>query len=57
METITKKTILIEFQGKKYALPDDSTIDDLLDSLGLTKDKPVRMLATNDGFILMPDMQ
>ena len=40
MEAITKKTISIEFQGKKYALSDDSTIEDLLIHLGLPKDNP-----------------
>ncbi|MGB9003083.1 MAG: hypothetical protein WCC52_04685 [Nitrosotalea sp.] len=53
METITKKTVSIEFQGKKYALSDDSTIEDLLTHLGLPKDKVVRLQATPDGFVLV----
>ena len=53
MEAITKKTVSIEFQGKKYALSDDSTIADLLTRLGLPKDKVVRLQATRDGFVLI----
>ncbi|MGI0047282.1 MAG: hypothetical protein ACREBB_08855 [Nitrosotalea sp.] len=53
METITKKTVSVEFQGKKYALQDDSTIADLLTQLGLPKDKAVRLQATKDGFVLV----
>ncbi len=53
MEAITKKSISIEFQGKKYALSDDSTIEDLLVHLGLSKDKVIRLQATRDGFALI----
>ncbi len=53
METITKKTVSIEFQGKKYALSDDSTVEDLLVHLGLPKNKVIRLQATQDGFILI----
>lgn len=53
METITKKTVSIEFQGKKYALSDDSTIEDLLIHLGLPKDKTVKLQAKSDGFVLI----
>lgn len=53
MEAITKKTISIEFQGRKYALSDDSTIEDLLIHLGLPKDKVIRLQATPDGFVLV----
>ncbi len=53
METVTKKTISVEFQGKKYSLQDDSTIDDLLTYLGLPKDKPIRLESRNDGFALI----
>lgn len=53
METVTKKTISVEFQGKKYALQDDSTIDDLLTYLGLPKGQAVRLEAKNNGFVLI----
>ena len=53
METITKKTISVEFQGKKYALQDDSTIEDLLTHLGLPKGKTVRLESKNEGFLLI----
>ena len=53
METITKKTVSIEFQGKKYALQDDSTIDDFLIYLKLPKDQAVRLESKNDGFVLI----
>jgi sulfur carrier protein ThiS len=54
MEALTKKTILIEFEGKKYTLPDDATVEDLLTRLGLPKENSVRLQVTKDGFILMP---
>lgn len=53
METITKKTVSVEFEGKKYALQDDSTIDDLLTHLGLPKDKTVLLQTRGDGFVLV----
>lgn len=57
MEALTKKTISIEFEGKKYALPDDATVEDLLTQLGLPKENTVRLQATKDGFILCPSLQ
>ena len=53
METITKKTITVEFQGKKYAIQDDSTIEDILTRLGLPTDKTVQLQFRNGGFILI----
>jgi len=53
MEAITKKTTSIEIQGKKYALSDDSTIEDLLIHLGLPKDKVIKLQAAPDGFVLI----
>ncbi|MGI0087461.1 MAG: hypothetical protein ACREBI_05820 [Nitrosotalea sp.] len=53
METITKKTVSIEFQGKKHVLSDDSTVEDLLVYLGLPKDSVIKLQATHDGFVLI----
>jgi hypothetical protein len=53
LEVITKKTVLIEFEGKKYALLDDMTIEEFLIDLGLPKDKPVTLRTTKDGFVLV----
>jgi len=53
METLTKKTVSIEFQGVKYALPDDATIEDLLAQLDLPLEGTVRLQVTKDGFVLM----
>ena len=53
LEAITKKTISIEFQAKKYALSDDMTIEDLLIDLGLPKDKTITLKTTEDGFVLI----
>jgi sulfur carrier protein ThiS len=53
MEALTKKTVSIEFEGKKYALPDDATLEDFLIQLGLPKGKHIQLRATNDGFVLM----
>ena len=51
MEALTKKTVSIEFEGKKYALQDHMTVEDLLVSLGLPKDKTVRLQVSHDGFV------
>ena len=53
MEALTKKTISIEFEGKKYALSDDMTIEEFLIDLGLPKDKMITLKTTNDGFVLV----
>lgn len=53
METVTRKTISVEFQGEKYSLQDDATISDLLAHLGLPKDMPVRLVSKGGGFVLV----
>jgi len=53
MEALTKKTVSVEFEGKKYALQDDMTIEELLIDLGLPKDKTVTLKMTKDGFVLV----
>jgi sulfur carrier protein ThiS len=53
MEALTKKTVSIEFQGKKYALPDDATMEDILAQLDLPKEGTVRLQVTKDGFVLL----
>ena len=54
MEALTKKTIKVEFEGKKFALQEDATVEDLLVQLGLPKDKQVKFQVTPDGFVLVP---
>jgi hypothetical protein len=53
METLTKKTVSVEFAGKKYALEDDMTIGEFLIDLGLQNDKPVTLKITKDGFVMV----
>ena len=53
MEALTKKTVSVEFEGKKYAREDDTTIEEFLIDLGLPKDKPVTLKSTKDGFVLV----
>ena len=53
MEVITKKTVSIEFGGKKYALSDDMTVEEFLIDLGLPKDKMITLKTTKDGFVLV----
>ena len=53
MEALTKKTISIEFEGKKYALQDDMTMEEFLVDVGLPKDKTVTLKITKDGFVLV----
>jgi hypothetical protein len=54
METLTKKTVSVEFDGKKYVLPNDVTIGMFLAQLGLSEDTPVKMNITKEGFLLIP---
>ena len=53
MEALTKKTISIEFEGKKYVLLDDMTVEEFLIDLGLPKDKMITLKTTKDGFVLV----
>ena len=53
MEALTKKTVSVEFEGKKYVLQDDMTIEEFLIDLGLPKDKTVKLQITKDGFVLV----
>ena len=54
MEALTKKTVTVEFEGKKFALQEDATVEDLLIQLGLPRDMQVRFQVTPDGFVLVP---
>ena len=56
METITKKTVSVEFEGKRYVLPDEVTIGMFLVQLGLSEDTPVKMIITKEGFLLVPQV-
>jgi hypothetical protein len=53
LEALTKKTISIEFEGKKYAIPDHITVEEFLMYLGLPKDKMLKLKTTKDGFVLV----
>jgi len=53
LEALTKKTVSIEFEGRKHALSDDMTIEEFLIDLGLPKDKMVTLKKTKDGFVLV----
>ena len=56
METITKKTVSVEFEGKRYVLPDAVTIAMFLAEFGLSEDTPVKMTITQEGFLLVPQV-
>jgi len=56
METITKKTVSVEFEGKRYVLPDQVTIAMFLREFGLSEDTPVKMIMTKEGFLLIPQV-
>ena len=57
METITKKTVSVEFDGKRYVLPDDLTLGTFLVQIGLSEDTPVKMNITKEGFLLIPQVK
>jgi hypothetical protein len=56
METITKKSVSVEFEGKRYVLPDEVTIGMFLREFGLSEDTPVKMTITKEGFLLVPQV-
>jgi hypothetical protein len=56
METITKKTISVEYEGRTYVLPDEVTLGTILVQLGLSEDTPVRMKVTKNGFLIIPQI-
>jgi hypothetical protein len=56
METITKKTVSVEFEGKRYVLPDQVTVAMFLREFGLSEDTPVKMTMTKEGFLLVPQV-
>jgi hypothetical protein len=56
METITKKTVSVEFEGKRYVLSDDLTLGMFLAQLGLPEDTPIRMITSKDGFTIIPQV-
>ncbi len=53
METITKKTVSIEFKGQKYTLSDEMTLEDFLKYLGLTGGEFVILRPSKNGFVLI----
>ncbi|HSD05130.1 MAG TPA: hypothetical protein VLB45_05185 [Nitrosopumilaceae archaeon] len=53
METLTKKVVSIEFEGKKYVLPDELTLESFLSSLGFDDNDLVLIRPTKDGLSLM----
>lgn len=52
METLSKKVVSIEFEGKKYVLPDEVTLEHFLFSLGFDDSELVVLRPTKDGFAL-----
>ncbi len=54
METITKKTVSIEFEGKRHVLSDDATIAMFLVQIGLPENTPVIMKTVKEGFLVIP---
>ncbi len=52
METLTKKTTTIEFEGRKYTLQDEITLDEFLSELGFPKNNTVSIKATKEGLKL-----
>ncbi|MGI0088747.1 MAG: hypothetical protein ACREAF_00170 [Nitrosopumilaceae archaeon] len=52
METISQKTVSIEFEGKEYVLQNDVTLSDFLSNLGLPSNKTMILQSKKDGFVL-----
>ena len=52
METVSKKTVTIEFEGKKYVLQDDLTLSDFRTDLNLPENKLLILRTTKEGFTL-----
>lgn len=52
VETLSKKVVSIEFEGKKYVLPDEITLEHFLVSLGFDDSDLVVLKPTKEGFAL-----
>ena len=52
VETVSKKTVAIEFEGKKYVLQDDLTLSDFMTNLNLPENKLLILRTTKEGFTL-----
>ena len=52
METVSKKTVAIEFEGKKYVLQDDLTLSDFMTNLNLPENNLLILRTTKEGFAL-----
>ena len=52
VETVSKKTLAIEFEGKKYVLAEDVTLSDFMTNLNLPENKLLILKSTKDGFVL-----
>ena len=53
METISQKTVSIEFEGRKYIIQGDITLHDFLSNLGLSNKTPVILKSTKDGGLVL----
>lgn len=53
METISQKTVSIEFEGRKYVIQDDISLHEFLSNLGLSDKNPVVIKSTKDGGLLL----
>jgi len=53
MEALTKKTVSIEFEGRKYVIQGDITLHDFLSNLGLSSKNPITLKSTKDGGLVL----
>jgi hypothetical protein len=52
VETLSKKVVSIEFEGKKYVLTDEITLEGFLASLGFDDREILLLRPTREGFAL-----
>ncbi|MGQ0639000.1 MAG: hypothetical protein ACT4N1_06600 [Nitrososphaerota archaeon] len=53
METISQKTVSIEFEGRKYVIQGDITLHDFLSNLGLSSKNPITLKSTKEGGLVL----
>ncbi len=53
METISQKTVSIEFEGRKYVIQGNITLHDFLSNLGLSSKNPITLKSTKDGGLVL----
>ncbi|MEX1996017.1 MAG: hypothetical protein WD884_01400 [Nitrosopumilaceae archaeon] len=53
METISQKTVSIEFEGRKYVIQGNISLHEFLSNLGLSDKNPIIIKSTKNGGLVL----